>query len=74
MGEGQVHASKPSSEEVGEMHDQATVEQESQRAARVAAVGEGLKDALDDLLDEVDTVLEENAEDFVKAYIQKGGE
>ena len=29
---------------------------------------------IDDLLDEIDTVLEENAEEFVKNYIQKGGE
>ena len=28
----------------------------------------------DDLLDEIDDVLEENAEDFVRAYVQKGGE
>ncbi len=28
----------------------------------------------DDLLDEIDDVLEENAEDFVKAYVQKGGQ
>ena len=33
-----------------------------------------LERELDDLLDEVDAVLEENAEEFVKAYIQKGGE
>lgn len=31
-------------------------------------------DALDDLLDEIDGVLEENAEDFVKNYVQKGGQ
>ena len=37
-------------------------------------VDEELKAALDDLLDEIDSVLEENAEEFVKAYIQKGGE
>ena len=36
--------------------------------------GEKLKDELDDLLDEIDGVLEENAEEFVKSYIQKGGE
>ena len=30
--------------------------------------------SLDDLLDEIDQVLEENAEEFVKNYIQKGGE
>ena len=29
---------------------------------------------LDDLLDEIDSVLEENAEEFVKNYVQKGGE
>ena len=29
---------------------------------------------IDDLLDEIDSVLEENAEEFVKNYIQKGGE
>jgi len=33
-----------------------------------------LERELDDLLDEVDAVLEENAEEFVKAYVQKGGE
>ncbi len=36
--------------------------------------GEKLKADLDDLLDEIDEVLETNAEDFVKSYIQKGGE
>jgi prokaryotic ubiquitin-like protein Pup len=29
---------------------------------------------IDDLLDEIDTVLEENAEEFVKNYVQKGGQ
>lgn len=28
----------------------------------------------EDLLDEIDEVLEKNAEEFVKSYIQKGGE
>lgn len=31
-------------------------------------------EGLDDLLDEIDGVLEENAEEFVKNYVQKGGE
>ncbi len=35
---------------------------------------EQLKDELDNLLDEIDEVLESNAEEFVKSYIQKGGE
>jgi prokaryotic ubiquitin-like protein Pup len=29
---------------------------------------------IDDILDEIDDVLEENAEEFVRSYIQKGGE
>ena len=36
--------------------------------------GEQLKADLDDLLDEIDEVLEENAEEFVRNYFQKGGE
>jgi ubiquitin-like protein Pup len=41
-----------------------------------AATGQGdkLKAELDDLLDEIDEVLESNAEDFVKSYVQKGGQ
>jgi ubiquitin-like protein Pup len=36
--------------------------------------GEKIKAELDDLLEEIDDVLEANAEDFVKSYVQKGGE
>jgi len=36
--------------------------------------GDKIKAELDDLLDEIDEVLESNAEDFVKSYVQKGGE
>lgn len=36
--------------------------------------GQELKAELDDLLDEIDGVLETNAEEFVKSYIQKGGQ
>lgn len=36
--------------------------------------GDKIKAELDDLLDEIDEVLEENAEDFVRSYVQKGGE
>jgi ubiquitin-like protein Pup len=43
-------------------------------APPVAASGEKLKAELDDLLDEIDGVLETNAEDFVKSYVQKGGQ
>ena len=43
-------------------------------APPVTERGDELKAELDDLLDEIDEVLETNAEDFVKSYVQKGGE
>ena len=43
-------------------------------APAVSESGEKLKAELDDLLDEIDEVLETNAEDFVRSYVQKGGE
>ena len=36
--------------------------------------GEKIKSELDDLLDEIDEVLESQAEEFVRGYVQKGGE
>jgi ubiquitin-like protein Pup len=35
---------------------------------------EKLSEDVDSLLDEIDDVLEENAEEFVKGYVQKGGQ
>ena len=35
---------------------------------------EALDDDVDAILDEIDEVLETNAEDFVKSFIQKGGQ
>ncbi|MGE0795878.1 MAG: ubiquitin-like protein Pup [Acidimicrobiia bacterium] len=43
-------------------------------APAVSERGEKLKADLDDLLDEIDDVLETNAEDFVRSYVQKGGQ
>ena len=42
--------------------------------AQISAKGEKLKEEMDDILDEIDSVLEENAEEFIKSYVQKGGE
>ena len=36
--------------------------------------GKELKEDMDALVDEIDEVLEENAEEFVKNYVQRGGE
>lgn len=52
--------------------EQASPEVEAPNADN--ARGEKLKAELDELLDEIDGVLESNAEDFVKSYVQKGGE
>ncbi len=35
---------------------------------------EKLSAETDDILDEIDGVLESNAEDFVRSYVQKGGQ
>ena len=40
----------------------------------VAERHEKITEDVDDLLDEIDSVLEENAEEFVRGYVQKGGE
>ena len=54
----------------------APTEREAETTATPATSerGEELKGELDDLLDEIDEVLETNAEEFVKSYIQKGGQ
>jgi ubiquitin-like protein Pup len=51
-----------------------TEEVEEEEVPATSEKGEKLKAELDDLLDEIDEVLEENAEDFVRAYVQKGGQ
>ena len=35
---------------------------------------EALDDDVDAILDEIDEVLESNAEDFVRSFVQKGGQ
>ncbi len=41
---------------------------------KVIAAGKKLQEDTDALVDEIDEVLEENAAEFVKNYVQKGGE
>lgn len=52
----------------------ARTEESVDEAPQTAASGDKLKAEMDDLLDEIDDVLETNAEDFVKSYVQKGGQ
>ena len=50
-------------------------EEDAQVSESVGNAGTGeLAEKIDDLLDEIDSVLEENAEEFVKNYVQKGGQ
>ena len=48
-------------------------ENRASREAR-AARSDAMKNETDVLLDEIEKVLEDNAEEFVKSYVQKGGE
>ncbi len=47
---------------------------ESTAESDVAERKDQLDEDIDAILDEIDEVLESNAEDFVKSFIQKGGE
>ncbi|AQZ61171.1 Prokaryotic ubiquitin-like protein Pup [[Actinomadura] parvosata subsp. kistnae] len=49
-------------------------ETEASAAPDVQERQEKLTDDVDAILDEIDEVLEENAEEFVRSYVQKGGE
>src|SRR5256885_14352350 len=40
----------------------------------LAKKGKKIKEDIDKLLDEIDDILEENAEEFAKSYVQRGGE
>ncbi len=62
---GQKRASK-TSEEV----DETQVDESSDVAERK----EKLDSDIDSLLEDIDDVLEENSEDFVRSFVQKGGQ
>jgi prokaryotic ubiquitin-like protein Pup len=49
-------------------------DEEIEETPAASEKGEKIKAELDDLLDEIDDVLETNAEEFVRSYVQKGGE
>jgi ubiquitin-like protein Pup len=49
-------------------------EEETTASAEVIEKGKKTEEELDALMDEIDDVLEENAEEFIKNYVQKGGQ
>ena len=75
MSEKQVHKHqyvKPTKAEIDEMHE-AAIEQQTRAAEKREHAAEAISD-MDDILDEIDLVLEENAQEFVQSYIQAGGQ
>lgn len=50
------------------------VDEAPAETTNVAERHEALSEDVDAILDEIDEVLEENAEEFVRAFVQKGGE
>lgn len=62
-------------EQIQKQKQQSTKTNEETETEEVPDVrDETLSQDVDDMLDEIDGVLEENAEEFVSNYIQKGGE
>jgi ubiquitin-like protein Pup len=51
-----------------------TDEVEASVDAEVAERNKEMTDDVDAILDEIDGVLEENSEEFVRQYVQKGGQ
>ena len=51
-----------------------TEETQADSATEVRERHEKLSEDVDSILDEIDDVLEENAEEFVRSYVQKGGQ
>ena len=51
-----------------------TEDTQADSAAEVRERHEKLSEDVDSILDEIDDVLEVNAEDFVRSFVQKGGQ
>ena len=55
-------------------HHSAQRREETAAQEQEATAAAGQDAGVDDLLDEIDGVLERNAEEFVRGFIQKGGQ
>jgi ubiquitin-like protein Pup len=55
-------------------HREKAAEETPAGTPTASAKGEKIKKDLDELRDDIDAVLEENAEEFVKSYVQRGGQ
>ena len=67
MAEQEYSKRDTSGEETESLHNENTSTNQTETNSELA-------NELDNLLDEIDSVLETNAEEFVKSYVQKGGQ
>lgn len=58
----------------GEQTRKGKPRREEEAAPEEQKKAESSAEEVDDLLDEIDEVLEANAEDFVRSFVQKGGQ
>lgn len=61
-------------QKVSRTEDQTEVEDAPQASSDLAERKAALDDDIDAILADIDEVLESNAEDFVRGFVQKGGE
>jgi prokaryotic ubiquitin-like protein Pup len=63
---------RPSKQRESESEDVST--EASEKSADLSERHEKLTDDVDAILDDIDEVLETNPEDFVRSFVQKGGQ
>ena len=65
---------KVTKDKQGSKAEQPAADKQPQRTDEQVETQERLDDDIASILDEIDEVLEENAEEFVRGFIQKGGQ
>ena len=61
-------------QEFAQPQEQAAQQPQEQAVAVDTSQMDGAVDALDAVLDDIESVLEQNAQEYVNSFVQKGGE
>ncbi|HJG41193.1 ubiquitin-like protein Pup [Bifidobacterium pullorum subsp. gallinarum] len=61
-------------QEFAQQQEQAAQQPQEQAVAVDTSQTDGAVDALDAVLDDIESVLEQNAQEYVNSFVQKGGE
>lgn len=61
-------------QEFAQQQEQAAQQPQEQAVAVDTSQRDGTVDALDAVLDDIESVLEQNAQEYVNSFVQKGGE